>query len=237
LQGRRSNGASQEYPMEDILGNNCGHVKDFPRYWQCPVKHGRRYGVLEYAKERLRHFYHYPREWLTRLHYLNKHRYKRSERREAIVLVGQVILHYLDMDTLKVGVSNPGGGFWVPTLEWLAQMAGIGLKRAQRAIRDLARAGYIEITFRWTQHRDKSFLNKAAIRKVSTSFFHHLGISSEQLNLDQHRARKKQVKKPEKTPTPGNFPVVNHANFRELAYKALGKPLAKPPPKKQLIAV
>lgn len=216
--------------MSAIVGNKCGHVKDFPRYWQCSVKHKSRYGTLEYAKACLLHYYHYPKKLLKRL--LFKKRHRRSERREAIVLVCQVILHYIDMESLKLGVLNTNGRWWLPTITWLAQQAGIGLKRAQRAIRDLARAGYIKITYRWTQRPDGSYENKAALREIRDSFFTHLGVKKQELETDRHRARKKRDLRP---------PIIEgigqgYAGFNDLKVRLLKQisPRFKPPDKKFL---
>lgn len=214
--------------MSTTLGNKCGHVKQFPRQL-FHGEHNRRYGTLEYAKSRLLHYFYHPCDYLKNLRYLNKIRNKRSERREAIVLIGQAILHYTDMDSLRAGINNPNG-WWLPTLDWLSKAAGIGLKRTQRAIRDLARAGYIKITYRWTQRLGGKYINKAAARQIMPIFFRHLGISNEQLTLDQHRARKKKEIRPAIPTIPTILARKGYAGFKELKAKLFPVPKYKPPP-------
>src|SRR5260221_13345770 len=85
-------------------GNRCGHVRDMPRFFKRPNQHKRRPSVLENAIEKLQDVYRRPKKFFRKLATFHPHdRQKRSERREAIASVSQVLLHYLELSTLQVG--------------------------------------------------------------------------------------------------------------------------------------
>ncbi|WP_455289967.1 hypothetical protein [Cupriavidus necator] len=68
-------------------------------------------------------------------------RQQRTERRVGCVQLANILVRYLDLASLRVGIPLPDGGFRHLTLAFLAKRAGLGLRRAERTIQDLQRAG------------------------------------------------------------------------------------------------
>jgi hypothetical protein len=176
--------------LPEKLGNRCGHDPTTPRYFHPPPEHKARAQVLEKAKSRLAMFYVEPLQWLNDLSPITRRR--RSERREAIAALGQVLLHYVDMVSLKVGIALDLSAFRGLTLEFLAKKAALSLKRTQRALQDLARAGYLTIKRRYRVYVDKGPLFKGlpALKTLSAKFFTHLGIEYHTLVRHREWARK-----------------------------------------------
>jgi hypothetical protein len=177
-----------------VSGNRCGHVPDEPRFFNRPDHHKRRPSVLENAIEKLKDVYRRPKKFFKKLATFHPHdRQVRSERREAIASVFQVLLHYLDLSTLRVG-------FWadnkfVPLdLVYIAKKASIGLLRARRAISDLVQAGYIKTSRQFDKKEDGSFAGLPAIREISVQAFIDLGADMQKLFFSREWKRKEQEK-------------------------------------------
>lgn len=177
-------------------GNRCGHDPTTPRYFQPSPEHKARAQVLEKTKSRLAMFYVEPLQWLKDLCPLA--RQQRSERREAIAALGQVLLHYVDMVSLKVGIALDALSFRGLTLDFLAKKANLSFKRAQRALHDLARAGYITLKRRYRTFVDKSlsFKGLPMLKTLSAKFFTHLGIEYHTLVRHREWSRKQREIKP-----------------------------------------
>jgi hypothetical protein len=118
----------------------------------------------------------------------------RSERREAIASVSQVLLHYLELSTLRVGFWANDSKFVSLDLAYIAKKAGIGLLRARRAIADLVQAGYIKVSRQFDKKEDGSFAGLPSIREIAVQFFIDLGIDVQKLFFSREWKRKKQEK-------------------------------------------
>jgi hypothetical protein len=104
-----------------VLGNRCGHVPNEPRFYHRPEHHKWRPPMIERAITLLESAFHFPKKLLTALLDLNpSKRRKRSERRETLSSVTQAILHYLDLETLRVGFYSESGTFVVPDIAFIA---------------------------------------------------------------------------------------------------------------------
>lgn len=177
------------------LGNRCGHVPNDPRFYLRPENHKRRPTVLEKAIEALQDAYRWPKKLLKKLLGLNpSKRRKRSERREAMTSFLQVLIHYLDLVTLRVGFYNEKSEFIHLDLEYIAKKARVSLNRAKRAVADLVKAGYIEIVRRFDKKEDGTFKGLPSVRKVSMQFFIDLGADMQRLFIAREWKRKKQEK-------------------------------------------
>lgn len=185
----------QAIPALGVIGNRCGHVPREPRFYHRPENHKRRPSVLEGAILALESAYHVPKRFLKSFVGLNpKNRRKRSERREAASSVAQVLLHYLELSTLRVGFYDGSGGFVPLDLTYIAKKAGITFTRAKRAISDLVKAGYIKVARQFDKKDDGTFRGLPSIREISVQFFLDLGVDIERLFFTREWKRKKQEK-------------------------------------------
>jgi hypothetical protein len=178
-----------------ITGNRCGHVPSEPRFFNRPDHHKARPSVLEKAVERLKDVYRQPKKFFKKLGtFHSNNRQKRSERREAVVSVAQVLLHYLELSTLRVGFHAESLEFIALDLEYIAKKAGISVLRARRALADLIRVGYLKVSRRFDKKENGSFAGFPSIREISIQFFIDLGIDAKQLIFARDWKRKKQEK-------------------------------------------
>lgn len=172
-----------------------GHLPDAPKFYERPQHHKRTYDVLHFACERLKEYYFQPRDnWLPNLEFArDSHRQTRSERREAIAAVGQVMANYVDMATLKVAFWKQDGSYPV-SVELLSKLAKLSRRRCERALADMKRAGYLAFEYRVKTLPDGTLQPMVAIKKLAKLFFYHLGISFEKLQQVQDYAKKKLAK-------------------------------------------
>lgn len=176
-------------------GNRCGHFPDAPRFFVRPEKHKRRPSILENAIEKLKDVYRRPKKFFGTLVTFHSHdRQIRSERREAIVSVSQVFLHYLELSTLRVGFYTGSGEFIPLDLMYIAKKANITVSRAKRAIESLVCAGYLKVSRQFTKKEDGTFKGKASIRELSARFFIDLGVDAQSLFFSREWKRKKDEK-------------------------------------------
>ncbi|WP_026069636.1 hypothetical protein [Legionella tunisiensis] len=113
-------------------------------------------------------------------------RRQRSEAREAVASVAQVLLHYTELASLRVGVPHATEGFRSLTIAFIAKKAGIGLKRAQRAIAVLKRGGYLKLIERFDTkeggiEEEKRYIGLAAVKSLTPSFLKPAGLSCRRL--------------------------------------------------------
>ncbi|MGP9680213.1 hypothetical protein ACT3TC_16460 [Halomonas sp. AOP27-A1-41] len=174
-------------------GNFCGHMPENPRIALTePVKQGKGGlpGVITEAMKRCVDYYSSPCK-IPSLNLANgSNRQQRSERREACLTTLWSILKFTDLVTLKVGVPTPGGGFVNLTVRYLARQTGLPLRRIERALADLRRAGIVGIHKRCEQRSDGSYKGLAAIKNVNKLFFAIFGLQM-RLNFERKRAVKR----------------------------------------------
>lgn len=179
----------------DRHGNWCGHNPSLPRFFKQPEVHKSRPKILSWAGEAWRRFYTLPGSYFNEVRIVRpSKRRQRSEAREALSSISQVLLHYTELASLRVGVPHETEGFRSLTVEFLAKKAGIGLKRAQRALDILKRAGYIKLIERF-DIKDERFIGLAAVKSLTLSFFKASGINLQTLSAQRRLARKRLNKK------------------------------------------
>jgi hypothetical protein len=177
-------------------GNKCGHVPDKPRWFTTPEKHAHRPGILRRIIQSIRDYYAKPGEILPGLNAVNESdRQQRSERREACVAILGCILHYTDLITLRVGIPQPDGSMAGLTMPFLAELSGLGERRAERAVHDLKAAGIITVYALCQQLDDATYKGFAAIRTVTKHLFTVLGLGA----WLEHERRKAQERKNKRT--------------------------------------
>lgn len=159
-----------------VFGNRCGHVPNDPRFYHRPEHHKPRPGILEQAIEKIKDLARKPKRILQKLARHLNDRQVRSEQRESLVSVMQVLLHFLDLVTLRVGFYSGLDKFIPLDLEYIAKKAGIHYLRAKRALERLADVGYITIIRQFDKKEDGTFSGKPSIRTISIQFFMDLGI-------------------------------------------------------------
>ncbi|WP_233217500.1 hypothetical protein [Trinickia dabaoshanensis] len=98
-------------------------------------------------------------------------RQQRLERRVACVQLLRAMLKYLDLASLRVGIPQRDGGFLNITLPFLAKHAGLPVRRAERAMRDLLHAGLVTAQQRAERTEDGSYRGLASLRQLPAALF------------------------------------------------------------------
>lgn len=176
-------------------GNRCGHDPMNPRWFSPPSQHSQRPAVLRRIIGCIRDYYTAPSATLPTLNAVNESdRRQRSERREACLSLLGCLLHYTDLTTFQVGIPRPDGTFQGLKIEFLAERSGLGLRRAERAIRDLAAAGLVSI-YPITKHtNDRTYRGFPALRSISKSLFAVFGLEK-WLRHEREKAAKRRERK------------------------------------------
>lgn len=179
------------------FGNRCGHKPDEPRDFIPPENHGKRPPVIAMLMKKLDNYYSNP-ACIPSLNAANgSDKQQRSERREGCKLTLKAMLHYLDLKTMRVGIPQENGQFVGLTMSLLAERAGIELRRAERAVRDLKAAGILKVFPICEKLDECSYKGFAAIRTISAKMFAVFGLKKE-LKRNRNKASKKALKKESK---------------------------------------
>ncbi len=158
-------------------GNRCGHDPAAPRWFEPPPQHAARPKILLQLQERVRAYFDDPKV-LPSLNAANgSPRQQRSERREACLDLLGALVHYLDLATLRVGIPQTDGSTRGLSLAFLAERAGLGRRRAERACRDLRKAGLVTVYPRAQKTEDDRYRSRPAIRGVPEALFQVFGLS------------------------------------------------------------
>ncbi|WP_322058422.1 hypothetical protein [Paraburkholderia sp. J63] len=129
-------------------------------------------------QDRLDAYLDEPARHLPTLNAANgSHRQQRRERRMACVQLLRAMLSYLDLASLRVGVPQRDGGFMSLTLPFLARHAYLPVRRAERAMRDLLRAGLVTAQQRAERTQDGDYRGLASLRQVPAALFGAFGLS------------------------------------------------------------
>lgn len=171
-------------------GNRCGHNSAAPRWFGPPPAHAPRPAILRRFNQAVRRYYPHPRATLPELNGANgSPRQQRSERREACLALLGALVHYLDLPTLRVGIPQSDGamaGIPMHSTTWpsgtrtigLAERAGLSLRRAERALRDLVRAGLAAVHPRCHKLDEVHYQGFAAIRTLTPRLFAAFGLDA-----------------------------------------------------------
>ena len=158
-------------------GNRCGHDPCCPRWFEPPAHHAPHPKILVKLQAAVRAYFADPAV-LPSLNAANgSARQQRSERREACLALLGALVHYLDLVTLRVGIPQADGSFEGLTLEFLAERAGLGLRRAERACRDLRKAGLVEVYPIARKTDGDRYRGLPAIRRLPVALFQVFGLS------------------------------------------------------------
>jgi len=178
-------------------GNNCGHQPAAPRFFNPPEKHANRPEILRRVQIASQDYYLKPGP-LPLLNAANgSTRQQRSERREACIDMLGCILHYTDLVTLRVAIPQADGSTAGLTMPYLANLSGLGERRAERAIHDLKAAGIITVHSICVKLSDTVYKGIAAIRTVSSHLFTALGFDA-WLKHERRKATERKLQREEK---------------------------------------
>lgn len=169
-------------------GNRCGHDKEFCREFVRDPEHKKPPYFISKAMDRVGDFYWYPLRYLRQLRYLTQNNVKKTERREAITAILQVLFNYTDLDTLCVCTWTKSGKLNNLRTAFIAEKAKCGIKRVSRALKDLELAGYIDIERKVLQGQFGLYQSNSIT--MMTSVFKDLGLKLKQLELSRHIKRK-----------------------------------------------
>jgi len=178
-------------------GNRCDHIPEKPRWFSPPPKHTRP-KIISKAIEKIQQYYFEPSATIPSLNLANgSERQQRSERREACIDVLGCLLHYLDLATMRVGIPQNDGTFRGISMPFIAEKTSMTLKRAERAIHDLVKAGLISVYPLCEKISDTVYKGYAAIRTVSKKLFTLFGMSG-RLKFEREKASARQRKRTRK---------------------------------------
>ena len=181
-------------------GNKCGHNPLSPRFYERPRRHKPTYDVLQQGIDNLKNYYRKPALWLENLIFARETNHQqRSEAREAIAAVSQVLLNHADLYSLKIVQFLGNCEFGNLSIKTIAKRAGVSYWRCRRAITALKRGRYLEVHSQYFFNSKGKIEHLVAIKRVTLRFFAHLGVDMEKLNRCREHARKKLEKLGNKT--------------------------------------
>jgi hypothetical protein len=155
----------------------------------------------------IRRYYRDPAATIPSLNLANgSDRQQRSERREACLSVLGCLLHYLDLATLRVGIPQNDTSFAGISMPFIAEKSGLTLKRAERAVRDLVRAGLITVHPLCEKISDTVYKGYAAIRTISPKLFTLFGLAG-RLRYERDRASDRLRKRARKEEAKGRAKI------------------------------
>ncbi|MGH8651263.1 MAG: hypothetical protein ACREUI_01650 [Burkholderiales bacterium] len=195
-------------PTVQPPGNRCGHNPRSPRSFEPPERHKARPGILRKLIEKIRAYYDAPAKILPSLNLANgKDSQQRSERREACLQLLSCLIHFLDLVTLRVGIPQADGSFRGLSLPYLAGLAGLELRRAERACHDLVAAGILGVHPIAKEKNPGEFCGLPAIRTLSQALFRSFNLSH-WLKHERDKASKRQRKEARKEEAMGRMELV-----------------------------
>lgn len=191
------NSTTNEQEKTAKSGNKCGHNPETPRFFEPPPSHALRPPLLRAAILAVAKYFLSP-FILPLLNAVNgSDRQQRSERREACIIVIGCILHYTDLATFRVGIPQADGSMAGLTMPFIAEKCGLSLRRTERAIHDLKKAGFINVYPIVKRLEGATYKGIAAIRTVSIHLFTVLGLDKWLIH-ERRKAAERKAKKENK---------------------------------------
>lgn len=177
-------------------GNRCGHCVAAPQLFQRPSEKKAPPDMILFAMNTLKKYYFKPNQWLQNIIYARQSpRQQRSEAREAIARVSQVIIDHVDLATLQIVKWNPYTETFRPLrVSEIADLAGISYKRCTRALSTLKSSLYLKLHYRTKITEEGEIRALTAIKFISRQFFLDLGISVSKLTTCMSHAKKRLYK-------------------------------------------
>ena len=173
-------------------GNRCGHHPLLPRLDpQKPVARNLPPIILQVC-DRFQKYFDNP-DMLPLLNAANGSlRRQRSERREAIVLTFLQLMKYYNLLTGRSEIPTQNGHLGL-TVAWIAEQAGLGIKRTYRAMKDLQLAGIIKVKPR-SKLTEQGYRGLAAIKLITDHIFRSFGLLDELKRQVRHKEKELALK-------------------------------------------
>lgn len=189
-----------------MRGNNCGHIPNNPRWFDPPPEHTRP-KIISKIIDEIQQYYCDPASTIPSLNLANgSNRQQRSERREACLSVLGCLIHYLDLASLRVGIPQPDNSFTGISMPFIAEKAGLTLKRTERAVKDLVASGLITVHPLCQKLSETVYKGYAAIRTISKKLFTLFGMGS-RLKYEREKAAARQRKRTRKEALKGKAKI------------------------------
>lgn len=200
-------------------GNYCGFNAAAPSFLNHMPKHNGKGSiprVLTLLAERVSAYFSNP-DILPTLAYSTGRSHKmRAERRCACLSLLGTIIANTDVQTLLIGrPSGQDREIISYTLSWLANRAGLTLRRSERALKDLKDAGIIIVAQQRTKSQNGEYKSQAAIKGLNLAIFNVFGLKRHLEHAQRHSMKKlKQLKQRNKegvkdSREKGNFDLLN----------------------------
>jgi len=167
------------------FGNRCGHCRfgstlttSKPLQQEGKKAHPK---LLIKAMEQLNDAFFQSCQWLKNL-FLHpsdsngKSRRKRSESREAMIKLLKTMLKFTDIATLRIGTPGADNQLHNISLDVLAKHAGLNKKRAERAWKELKKAGIVITKPVVETNEEGEIRAKASVKWLSVDFFEAIGL-------------------------------------------------------------
>ncbi len=158
--------------------NFCDHSQKNPKLFLVPSNHKPRAKIVQETDKKLVKAYAKPKLSLKTLQFHDASGHKvKSQRREAAVTLLQVMNYYQDDSTGRIGRSVANGTFGDYSLKMLASKAGLQIRRAKRAMKDIVRAGYLKVIKQWFKDPETGVIKGLpSIRSFLPKFFIDLDV-------------------------------------------------------------
>ncbi len=176
-------GAAPLGPVElTHSGNRCGHDPANPRTYARDAAHKKTFDAIQLASDNAQEYAVSPEGLLDLIDFSRESdRQVRSERREAVSLVLGVLINHADMAHLRIVRYTNATNWRDMKITEIADLAGITLKRCERALKELRRAGYLSLEHRFT-FKKSGIRALVAVKRLNAVLFHHLGVGWGKLN-------------------------------------------------------
>lgn len=176
-------------------GNGCGHNKNNP-FLSLVVESTDHPPFLYSVAEAFKDYYYNPALFPS-LNHAVSNRQQRSERREAVIVVMQSILEFLDLSSLRVGIPTKSG-FQPLKLDVLRRRTNLGSRRFERAIQSLRQSGILKVSDQLKiRTASGGYHYFPAVRRLNKAFFVVLGFG-ERLAQEMKAATKRLAEKAKK---------------------------------------
>lgn len=220
------NNTAQSDKTQQKIGNKCGHLPHAPRIYILPPTQKPLPTVIDKAIQNLKCIFYFEKRLLKSFNTLNPSgRYKRSERREAVMVVFLILLRHIQLETLEIVKSHTNQR--PLDIDYIASESGFEPLRIQRAMWDMEDAGYLKIERQQRKKINGEYYATPSKRTLTYKFFIELGIKIKKLR----KAIEWKIDKLKKEAFYKRFYKARRENpgLTELQYIRMGTLKKKPP--------
>jgi len=144
----------------------------------------------------------------------------RSERRESCCLVLKAYLYYCDLATLRVGFPSKGGSFVNIDYQHIAKMTNLGIRRVERAVRDLVSSGIMTHKRICVQSEGQT-RGRACVKRLSRWLFDCLGYGG-MADREIKKAKQRSLLRQVNPPSPGRAKAGRMRSLMDKTLKNMG---------------